>query len=153
MRTLTAAAALLLTGCPPPWHSHPWVEVLLRTGTPLNPDEQGVPRPLQIRLYLLKDDARFLASTPTDLALNDRVLLESDLISSKDLTLAPGASDQRPVQANLGECGPEARFVGVLALYPGRRADGETWHAVVDADHLHSIAFTFRNRTLTLAGY
>jgi type VI secretion system VasD/TssJ family lipoprotein len=53
MRTLTAAAALLLTGCPPPWHSHPWVDVLLRTGTPLNPDEQGVSRPLQIRLYLL----------------------------------------------------------------------------------------------------
>jgi len=151
-RAVTVLMAAFLGGCPPPWHAHDTVEVLVQGGQPLNPDEAGESRPLKVRLYQLKDDARFLSASPMDLALNDEGILEQQLLIRREITILPGQPNPGPAQVSLGERVPGLKFIGVLAQYPGRRADGETWHAVVEADDTPSIVVRFRARTLTLGG-
>ena len=114
-RAVTVLMAAFLGGCPPPWHTHDTVEVLFQGGQPLNPDEAGESRPLQVRFYQLKDDARFLSAYPTDLALNDEGILDQHLLIRREirerLGVAPlGQSHGR--QAILADAGNRSRLGG-----------------------------------------
>ncbi|MBI3856392.1 MAG: type VI secretion system lipoprotein TssJ [Planctomycetes bacterium] len=115
--------AALLAGCPPPWHGHDSVEVVFQAGDSLNPDIDGHSCPLKVRIYQLRDDEGFLAASPKDLARGARPLPEEDDLISREFTILPPASNPGPLLISLGERVPGARRIGVLALFPGPRAE------------------------------
>jgi type VI secretion system protein VasD len=139
---------LILTGCPPPWHTHPFAEAFLRSAPTLNPDARGKARPVLIRFYLLRDDERFLGATPAGLAAKDRALLAEALIHVEEFTVAPGRSE--PMRVPLGELSPEVKVVGVFAMFDGERASGEAWHVAVPVEDLDSVVIELRDRTVKI---
>lgn len=147
-RAAVLAAAILLCGCPPPWHTHVFKEATLRTAPTLNPDAKGKSQPVRVRVYLLRDDERFLGATPAGLAAKDRDLLAEALIRDEEFTVAPGRS--QPMLLPLGELSASVKVVGVFAMFDGERASGEAWHVAIPVDELDSVVIELRERTVKL---
>jgi len=142
------AATVVLAGCPPPWHTHNFTEAFLRSAPTLNPDAAGTSRSVRVRLYLLRDDERFLGATPAGLAAKDRALLAEALIHDKDVTVEPGRSE--PMQVDLGELPSYIKVVGIFAMFDGERAPGEAWHVAVPVEDLDSVVIELRDRTVKI---
>lgn len=152
LRAATVVAALvLLSGCPPPWHTHD--EPLFVQGVaPLNPDAAGRSQAVDVRIYQLRDDEGFLSASPEDLVRDDKGILGKDLVTSRTLTLQPADADRGTLTVYPGERADETRYFGILVLYPGTRAKGESWHAAVLAGQAPTIVFQISGRTLRVVG-
>jgi len=147
-RAAVLAAAILLTGCPPPWHTHDFTAAFLRSAATLNPDARGKARPVLVRFYQLRDDERFLGATPAGLAAKDRALLAEALVHDEEFTVAPGRWE--PMRVPLGELDPSVKVVGVFARFDGERAPGEAWHVAVPVGDLDSVVIELRDRTVKI---
>jgi len=113
---------LLLVGC----HGAPEpFEIDVRGVAPLNVNEQGESTPVGIRLFQLKDDARFKAATFEALWTDDVQALKGDRLTEPTvLSILPGGSSDEPTMVDLGKLNPAARFIGVLALFPQKPESG-----------------------------
>ena len=112
MMILAAGLALLSPSCGGP------SALFFRGVKPLNENDRKESNSVKVRVYQLKDDARFNQATVDKLWTDAKGALADDLVAMKEETVFPGAADDEPRKVELGELPDAVRFVGVLALYP-----------------------------------
>ena len=91
--------------------------VRVRGVAPLNVDGSNQSTPVDIRVYQLRDDARFLLARVEDLWTKDKEVLAGDFIAQKKVTVFPGRAEEAPRDVDFGELPPDCRFIGILALF------------------------------------
>ncbi|KQW33924.1 MULTISPECIES: type VI secretion system lipoprotein TssJ [Pseudomonas] len=114
-KTLAALAmTLLLGGCTTlsPFSTMTKLTLTLTASDQLNPDLNGRPSPVVVRLFELRHPVAFENSDFFSLYERARETLAPDLISSEELELRPGET----VELRLGITG-DGRYVGILAAY------------------------------------
>ncbi|CAN7237468.1 type VI secretion system lipoprotein TssJ [Pseudomonas brassicacearum] len=114
-KTLAALAmTLLLGGCTTlsPFSTMTKLTLTLTASDQLNPDLNGRPSPVVVRLFELRHPVAFENSDFFSLYERARETLAPDLISSEELELRPGET----VELRLGITG-NGRYVGILAAY------------------------------------
>jgi type VI secretion system VasD/TssJ family lipoprotein len=85
---------------------------------PMNENDRQESTPVDIRIFQLRDEARFTNATVDDLWTKAREVLGEDYHALKQVTVFPGAPDTPEVRIELGELPESVRFIGVLALFP-----------------------------------
>lgn len=92
----------------------------------INPDREGVPKPVLLRIYELRATATFDRAGFFDLQDKDAAQLASDFVRREEFLFTPG---QRQVIERKGN--PDVRAFGLFAAY--RDLERSTWRASVDA--------------------
>ena len=110
--TVLAAGLALLAACGGP------SSLYYRGVKPMNENDRRESNSVDIRIYQLKDDARFNQATIDKLWGEDKSVLGDDLVAMKTATVLAGSADDKERSVELGELPEAVRFVGVLALYP-----------------------------------
>jgi type VI secretion system protein VasD len=87
----------------------------------INPDREGIPKPVLLRIYELRASAAFDRAGFFDLQDKDDGQLGSDFVRREEFLIAPG---QRQVIERKGN--PDVRAFGLFAAY---RDLGSTWRA------------------------
>ncbi|MBT2337562.1 MULTISPECIES: type VI secretion system lipoprotein TssJ [Pseudomonas] len=108
------ATTLLLSGCASwsPFSAMTKLNLALTTSDELNPDLNGRPSPLVVRLFELKHPVAFENTDFFSLYERARETLAADLVASEELELRPGES----VELRLSLTG-DGRYLGMLAAY------------------------------------
>jgi type VI secretion system protein VasD len=103
------------------------IEADFRAAVDLNPDHEGNPSPLVVRLYELKSATAFNNSGFFSLYDNDSIELGDDMKGREEMEFQPG-------QALLleRELEPETRYIGVMAAY--RDIENARWRAVLEVE-------------------
>ena len=127
------ALASLLTGCglfgpkapapaaPPP--PPPKLVLSLVAAAHLNPDANGRPSPVVLRLYELKSAAQFGSADFLLLFDQDRAALASDIVTREEFVMRPGES--KSISKPLA---PETKAIAVMAAF--RDVERARWRAV-----------------------
>lgn len=127
---LRAAALLLLctllAACSSlsPYSSTTKLALELQGSDRLNPDLNGRPSPIVLRLYELKRPVAFENSDFFALYQRSKDVLAQDLVAEEELSLRPGEEQQLQLSVK-----PDSRYVGVLAAY--RDLPESRWHYVI----------------------
>ncbi|MCK0983409.1 type VI secretion system lipoprotein TssJ [Pseudomonas aeruginosa] len=126
-RALAMLAVLaLLAGCSTlsPYSRLTKLDLALSAGERVNPDLNGRPSPVVVRLFELKHPVAFENADFFSLYERPKETLDSDLVTSEELELRPGERVELKLSVEEG-----SRYVGVLAAY---RDHGEaSWRYVV----------------------
>ena len=88
----------------------------------INPDREGIPKPVLLRIYELRASAAFDRAGFFDLQDKDDGQLGSDFVRREEFLIAPG---QRQVIERKGN--PDVRAFGLFAAY--RDLERSTWRA------------------------
>jgi type VI secretion system protein VasD len=114
VKALVVAFAAIVGGCASlsPYSTQTRVELELLGGDQLNPDINGRPSPVVVRLVELNNPVVFATADFFSLYGQPKVLLAPDLIASEELELRPG--ERMALKLRVRE---SSRYVGVLAAY------------------------------------
>jgi type VI secretion system protein VasD len=114
--------ALLSAGCPsaktPPQAPaaaacQPTKPVVAITASDrINSSSAGQARPVQVRIYQLKSDARLATAKFEEIWQNDAAVLDKDLVKVDEYTVYPGQSKSVSVERS-----PEAQTLAAVALF------------------------------------
>jgi len=121
---LTVLVAATLSACasapkpPPP----PELDLTISAGPAQNPETNGKPAPVVIKLYQLAATGGFARADVYDLTTNEAKLLGQDLLASESLELNPGETQKIRRQLK-----PGAQFLGAAVLF--RDIDNAAWRA------------------------
>jgi len=120
-------AVLLLAACTGPQATSPKepikLDLAIKAGLAVNPDEKDRASPVQVRLYELKTEFTFQGADYFSLDKNDKNVLTQDMLMRNEFILRPGES--RNIERKLN---PETTALGVLVGY--RDLGKATWRAV-----------------------
>lgn len=129
-RLLSLGLVLCLFGCgsaPPPTPAappkpcKPLEPTFSITATKrVNAVAAGEGRPLQLRIYQLKSDARLRAASFEDIWQDDKKTLDADLVTVEQHTIFPGETKSFSVAPS-----PDAQSLAVVALF--REPQGKDW--------------------------
>lgn len=140
---VTLALTLLLAGCTvlSPYSTQTRLELQLAASDQLNPDINGRPSPIVLRLLALKNPVLFKTVDFFSLYGQPKVVLAPDLVAGEELELRPGEQLQLKLHVQEG-----SRYVGVLAAYRDlpetkwryviQLVPGETNRAQLTLDHV-----------------
>ncbi|WP_085726876.1 type VI secretion system lipoprotein TssJ [Pseudomonas sp. R37(2017)] len=145
LKTLTALVAFgLLVGCSSlsPYSKVTKLNLKLTTSDQLNPDLNGRPSPIVVRLFELKHPVTFENADFFSLYERARETLAPDLIAGEELELRPGETVELKLSVKAG-----SRYVGVLAAY--RDLPETRWRYTVQVTPME---VTAANLTLDQAG-
>jgi type VI secretion system protein VasD len=122
--------ALWLDGCakapvvePPPPPATLDIEV--QASAAVNPDAEGRPSPVVLRVYQLQEATPFLKATLNELWGSEPALLGAALVAQREFALRPGESARATM-----ELPANVRQLGVAAAFRDFRSG--TWRAVAD---------------------
>ena len=104
----------------------------------VNPDAQGRPSPIVVKVYHLKAKDKFELGDFFPLFDSPEATLGADLLGQDDFMMAPG--ETKPYD---GEVNPDTRFIGVIAAY--RDINQARWKTVVDMPEKNLVKFMQRN--------
>jgi type VI secretion system protein VasD len=111
--TFAAAGAACKSKPPPVEIPKPITAVVSIVAAPdLNPNRDGRPSPVFLRLLLLRDGARFLNAGFDDVTAKSDQVLSASLLGRDERMVQPGSA----ITVTL-EVPPEARMLGVVAEY------------------------------------
>lgn len=107
-------ALLMLSGCAAlsPYSNQTRLELTLSGNDLLNPDLNGRPSPIVVRLLELKSPVAFETHDFFSLYERGKESLNQDLVASEELELRPGDKIDLKLRVE-----PGSRYVGVLAAY------------------------------------
>jgi type VI secretion system VasD/TssJ family lipoprotein len=112
----------------PPAPCAPTKTVLTLTASPrVNADVSGEGRPVQVRVYLLKNDAHLKNARFEEVWERDKEVLAEDFVKSDQYTLFP--SESKRVVLNPTE---DTRSIAAVALF--REPQGRGWFVAYDVD-------------------
>lgn len=113
---LSAAGLAGLSGCggkkPPPPPPPTTLALKLRASADVNPDGEGAPKPLRVRVLQLSSTTALSQAAFFTLDADPAKALGPELLASEDLVLSPGQESSTG-----GEAKPETKFVGVVGAY------------------------------------
>jgi type VI secretion system protein VasD len=120
------AALLALGGCSAlsPYSQMTKLDLSLSGSERLNPDLNGRPSPIVLRLLELKHPVAFESADFFSLYQRPKEALAPDLVTQEELELRPG--EQRELKLSVQ---PGSRYVGVLAAY--RDLPETSWRFVI----------------------
>ncbi|GAA0783492.1 type VI secretion system lipoprotein TssJ [Roseibium denhamense] len=121
---LLAGSALSLVGCARTAKPTP-IKVELQADSNVNPNENGDPSPVVVRVYELKELTAFNNGEFFDFADNDKKLLGGDLIGNTEYEMTPGQS----LDYNR-DISSEARYLGVVAAF--RDIESAQWRDSIE---------------------
>jgi type VI secretion system protein VasD len=113
--------AVAACGGAPPKPVQTKVEII--AAADINPDSNGQPAPIVVRLFQLRTESEFANAKIFDLYDKEKEVLGASLISRDEFYPDPGAHVLQDLPVS-----PDTRFFGVLAAYRDAAAQ---WHAVV----------------------
>jgi type VI secretion system protein VasD len=93
----------------------------------LNPDADGRPSPVVVRIYQLTSTGEFLGAEFAALYPNDSATLGKTLVSKQEFSALPGQHDSVKL-----ELASETRALGVLVAF--RDIDHARWRVTASAD-------------------
>jgi type VI secretion system VasD/TssJ family lipoprotein len=134
--TILAAGLAILVSCGGP------TALYVRGVKPMNENERKESNSVAIRIFQLKDDARFNQATIEKLWTDDKGALADDLVAMKPSTVYPGSADDKEKEVQLGELPDAVRFIGILALYPKEDDKGPRKIVLPKADAGTVLRFT-----------
>ncbi len=137
----TCLMAALLSACAagPP---EPAATAGLITSAPMiNPDRDGVAKPVMVRIYQLKTAGTFETADFFALQGDPAAVLGPDLLASEDMVVRPAS--KLSFESSLD---PMARFVGVTAAF--RDIDNAQWRALVELPEEKLIKFLDKRQML-----
>ncbi|AXI64226.1 MULTISPECIES: type VI secretion system lipoprotein TssJ [Pseudomonas] len=114
-KTLTALTLLvLLAGCSSlsPYSKVTKINLKLTGSDQLNPDLNGRPSPIVVRLFELKHPVTFENADFFSLYERAKESLNPDLVASEELELRPGETVELKLSVEEG-----SRYIGILAAY------------------------------------
>ena len=132
--SLCALSAFVFSGCgasespkakvpgactPPP------LDLVLMTSKQINPTAQGEPRPVVLRLYQLKDDARLENASFEAIWQNDKTTLGDDLVRMEEVQLYPDKTLNKRIERGVG-----VRHLAAVALF--QEPKGRSWVSTFD---------------------
>lgn len=98
----------------------------ISAATDVNPNAQGRPSPIHVRVLQLKEESAFLAGDFWALADNEQQLLGSSLVQRLEYDLVPGESKEFELKI-----APDARVLAVMAEFADYR--NAQWRVVTQA--------------------
>lgn len=98
------------------------LKFLVTADKTVNPDEQGNPYPIVVRIYELKQTSQFNQLSYFDLMDSDVAKLGADLVSKREVELKPGETQNFDRDTPI-----ETRYIGVIAGF--RNIDNAQWRA------------------------
>lgn len=101
------------------------VVVRIKTTNDLNPDNNGRPSPIVVRIYSLKSDATFNNARFFELFENGQDVLGSDLTGQQEIEIFPGETKE----LNEKTLSIDSRYIGILAAY--RDLDSAVWRGII----------------------
>lgn len=121
-----AAVLLTLSGCSSwsPYSDTTKLDLSLMGSEKLNPDINGRPSPIVVRLIELKHPVAFENADFFSLYQQPKDILSQDLVSTEELELRPGENRELKLTVQ-----PGSRYVGVLAAY--RDLPESSWRYVI----------------------
>lgn len=140
---LVVATTLVLAACAakeaPPEPQPVTGRILVMPG--LNPNAEGRPSPVTLRLYQLRDREAFLEAALQDLVMQDTDTLGAALLSRDSFELCPLEMEATEASAGGRPCqgeersvtqvfSPEARYLAVMAEFFDVRDPAAQWRAV-----------------------
>lgn len=144
--TCLLLAAAVAAGC-----SSTSVTVKFVAIEPVNELQPGESRPVDIRIYQLRDDAKFKAATVDEVWENDKGVLAEHLIDVKlGSSIYPEKKDKpQGTEITIEPLSGECRFIGVLALYKNADEKGEQ-KVVVPVGEAGSVTFELTGNRITV---
>jgi type VI secretion system protein VasD len=119
--TLLGCSAKPAPAAKEPTACQPTIPVLsVSASDRINPSAAGQPRPVQLRVYQLKSDAKLVTAKFEDIWQNDAAALEPDLVKVDEYTVFPGETKVLKVSRNA-----DAHNLAAVALF--REPQGKTW--------------------------
>ena len=109
-----------------------------------NPDANGRPSPVVVRVYQLKTDAAFKGAEFFALYDDDQKVLGPELISRDEFVLAP--SEKKTIDVAVSK---ETRFVGALAAF--RDIRNAQWRGLVVAPQRSSLNVAIERARIVLS--
>lgn len=99
------------------------IDLDVRADSDLNPNADGKPLPVEMRVYQLKDRARFDRADFYAMWQEDAQALDADLLDKTQFTVFPDSSEGRRYWRKA-----DAAYLGVVAIF--RRPLENQWHHV-----------------------
>jgi type VI secretion system protein VasD len=99
------------------------VAIDVKASPSVNPDAEGRPSPIMVRVYQLADGAPLAKANLSELWADDAKVLAASLVSRQEFVLAPGGSAQGSMTLEAA-----TRQVAVAAAFRDFR--GATWHVM-----------------------
>jgi len=121
---LVAMLVSLLAGCALFGPSPTRVEATITAADDLNPNFEGRPSPLVIRIYELKSIDAFQGSNFFSLYDNEAAALGADILARDEIEVRPG--ERYNYKRTLND---ESRYIGVIGAY--RDLDNAQWRASI----------------------
>ena len=139
------AAMLALAACQtvPPPAPPTVVNLVVAAGPAINPNAQGVPSPVLVRVYELTSPSAFERSDFFQLLERDGETLGTALAGREEFTLTPGGTQTLTL-----DFGPESRFIGVLVAF--RDIDNAQWRVISPVSRNATSAVSVVIRGLTV---
>lgn len=140
---VTMLCALAAAGCP---KQPARISMVLVGGADLNPDQNGQPLSVVVRVYQLKDKGRLESADYNAILKSERETLSDDFIERQERVVQPGTQEMLEISA-----GPTARYIGIVALF--RNPVGDTWRKIlpVTQGKTQKVSLTLRAQTLEAA--
>jgi type VI secretion system protein VasD len=141
---LLAWSLALAAGCSSA--APPLLEGSIKSAASLNPDGQGRPSPILLRVYELRSLAAFNSADFFSLFDKEAETLGAELVGREEYSLQP--AETKPYRRQLQ---PDTKFVGVAAAF--RDLDNAKWRqaAPVPASRKISITVGLDARSVTVA--
>ncbi|MEH3021678.1 MAG: type VI secretion system lipoprotein TssJ [Pseudomonas oryzihabitans] len=125
LRLCACGLALLLGACTSPATPDPTLlDLTLNGNEDLNPDLNGRPSPLVVRLVELKNPVGFENTDFFPLYENARQALAPDWVAEEEIELRPGESRELKLRVQ-----DASRYVGIYGAY--RNLGGSQWRQVI----------------------
>ena len=124
IRIVVIALSLWVGGCAYFMSDLTKVDMRIVAGGDVNPDDNGRPSPVVVRVVELKSPSVFESAEFFALYQNEAQTLGSDLVATEEFELKPG-----DVQDLKFAFKPESNYVGVLAAY--RQLEKANWRLVL----------------------
>jgi type VI secretion system VasD/TssJ family lipoprotein len=111
---------------------------------PVNENDRKESVPVDVRFFLLKDDAKFNRAPVENLWTEEKAKAElgEDLLGQKTETIRPGVAEDPAREIHLGELSASTSHVGILMLAGGK--DDGPRKLVVPAKEVGSGVFVLR---------
>jgi type VI secretion system protein VasD len=125
--TLLCGALVACSSAPPPAAKEPTACALPTPALSIiateraNASSGGQGRPVQVRIYQLKSDAKLVTAKFEDIWQTDATVLEGDIVKVEEHTVYPGQTQVVKITRN-----PEARILAAVALF--REPQGKNWY-------------------------
>jgi len=121
-----AIVAFALTACAAAPPKPTPTRAQLVVSSDVNPDSDGRPSPIVVRVFQLRNDGEFASADFFALYDKEKETLGATLVAREEYVLSPGEVRRFELALN-----PEARFLGAVAAYRDIRA--AHWRALTQA--------------------